>query len=101
MRFERVLIFALRCYNNRLLCLYVAHNGVQQAVSVAALMHGRVLEGMTLYLPSMMTDVFAFQNKELYNCLLHSRICKSYVNRCLKSAGSHKFKSADIEKTQT
>ena len=49
---------------------YTAQNSVQQAVSVAALMHLRALHGMTLFRPSIsLTDVFAFSKQRAIQLL--------------------------------
>ena len=81
---------------------YTAQNSVQQAVSVATLMHVRALHGMTLFRPSILTDVFAFSKQRAIQLLfaLENLPCsflpasestpearlKSYVNRCHISA---------------
>ena len=72
MRFERVLIYLpydgviITAY---FVSYYTAQNSVQQAVRVAALMHVRVLHGMTLFRPSILTDVLAFSKQRAMRLL--------------------------------
>ena len=73
MRFERVLIYLP--YGVTITAYFVSYSGR----IVAALMHVRAVQGMTLFRPSTVTDVFAFSK------------C---VNLCHVSVGTHKFKSA-------
>ena len=68
-------------------------------------MHVRAVQGMIMFRPSTVTDIFTFSKQRAIQLLSamfflparksapEARL-ESYVNRCHISAGTHKFKSA-------